>query len=200
MREIADNERALTTKIHPAHLGFDFDGVVADIAEAFIRISSEDYGSAISFEDITHFDVEHCLDIDPGIVEAVFSRILLDSVAAGLKPMPGAVEVLGNLTEHTVVTIITARPDSGPIYDWLLSVMPGSVCKKINIVAMGAHDDKPRYVKDHGLRYFIDDRAETCRQLDKAGIMPIVFSQPWNMGQHSFSTVSSWQEIRMLCL
>lgn len=196
----ANEKRASAAKIHPAHIGFDFDGVVADIAEAFIRLSSMDYGcTAIRYEDITHFDVERCLDIDPDIVEAVFTRILLDSVAAGLQPMPGAVEVIGELTGHGVVTIVTARPDPEPVRNWLTANMPGTVNDRINIVAMGAHDDKPRHVLEHGLKYFIDDRAETCHQLDRAGISPIVFTQPWNAGRHSFSTVSSWQEIRALC-
>ena len=187
----SNEEKILSTKIHPAHLGFDFDGVVADIAEAFIRISCEDYGCcSIRFEDITHFDVEQCLDIDPKIVEAVFTRILYDSVKTELQPMPGAVEVLGQLTECAVVTIVTARPDPGPVHDWLASVMPAKVCGKIKIVAMGAHDDKPRHVRGQGLKYFIDDRAETCHQLNREGILPIVFSQPWNRGRHSFNTVT----------
>lgn len=188
-------------KIHPTHLGFDFDGVIADIAEAFIRLACQDYGCcSFRFEDITHFDVEQCLDIDPEIVEAIFTRILNDSVATGLLPMPGAVEVLGELTEHGEVTMVTARSEPKPVYDWLTSVMPSAVCRKIRIVAMGEHDDKPRHVRENGLQYFIDDRAETCHQLDRAGISPIVFSQPWNRGRHSFASVSSWQEIRALCL
>jgi 5'(3')-deoxyribonucleotidase len=196
----ASEERLSVTKIHPEHLGFDFDGVVADIAEAFIRLSRMDYGcGSIKHEDITHFDVEECLDIDPEIVEAVFTRILLDSVATGLRPMPGAVEVIGELTGHGVVTIVTARPDPQPVQQWLESVMPRTVCRRIKIVAMGAHDDKPRHVLEHGLKYFIDDRAETCHQLDRAGISPIVFAQPWNVGRHSFSIVSNWKEIRELC-
>lgn len=196
----ANDEQQVGSRIHPQHLGFDFDGVVADIAEAFIRLSSSDYGCrSISHEEITHFDVEQCLDIDAEIVEAVFTRILLDSVATRLQPMPGAIEVLGELTGHGIVTIVTARPDPKPVYDWLAWVMPRDVSAKIRVVAMGAHDDKPRYVLEHGLRYFIDDRAETCHQLDKVGILPIVYSQPWNRGRHRFSTVSSWQEIRELC-
>lgn len=39
--------------------------------------------------------------------------------------------------------------------------VPQSVCQKIKVVAMGMHDEKPRYVQEHGLRYFIDDRVET---------------------------------------
>jgi len=125
---------------------------------------------------------------------------LLNSVEVGLKPMPGAIQVLEELTARDTVNLITARPDPGPVAGWLRSVMPASVCDNIRIVAMGAHDDKARYIKRQGLKCFIDDRAETCHQLNKAGIRPIVFSQPWNHGRHSFSTVTCWQEIRELCL
>lgn len=187
-------------KIHPTRLGFDFDGVVADTAEAFIRLCSEEHGYSFRLEDITDFEVERCLDVDLQVVEAVFTRILLDSVGVGLQPMSGAVQVLKELTGHGVVTLVTARPDPKPVKEWLDVVMPSSVCDKIKIVAMGAHDDKPRYVREHGLECFIDDRAETCHQLKEAGIHPIVFSQPWNHGRHSFNTVSCWQEIRELCL
>ena len=187
-------------KIHPARLGFDFDGVVADTAEAFIRLSCEEYGyCSFTPEDITNFDVEQCLDIDLNIVEAVFTRILLNSVETGLKPMPGAVEVLDELTRHAVITVVTARSDPEPVYDWLVSVLPAEVWQRINIVAMGDHNDKVRYIIDHGLECFIDDRAETCRQLDLAGINPIVFSQPWNRGRHLFNSVDNWQQIRALC-
>lgn len=190
----------MNSKIHPTHLGFDFDGVVADIAEAFIRLSCEDYGyCSFALEDITHFDVQQCLDIDPDIVEEVFTRILMDSIETGLRPMPGAVEVLGELTEHATVTIVTARSEPQPVSDWLETVMPASVWSNINVIAMGAHDDKPRYVHEHGLKYFIDDRVETCHQLNREGISPIVFSQPWNHGRHKFSTVCNWLEIRQLC-
>ncbi|GAB4346065.1 MAG: hypothetical protein Kow0089_23280 [Desulfobulbaceae bacterium] len=188
-------------KIHPTRLGFDFDGVVADTAEAFIRLCCEEYDyCSIRLEDITEFEVERCLDVDPAVVEAVFTRILVDSVGVGLRPMPGAVDVLRDMTVHGTVTVVTARPDPGPVRDWLATVMPSSVRENIRIVAMGAHDDKPRHVIENGLECFIDDRAETCHQLSAAGIVPIVFSQPWNQGRHSFSAVSCWDDIRSLCL
>jgi len=189
------------TRIHPSRLGFDFDGVVADTAEAFIRLCCEEYGyCSIRLEDITEFAVERCLDLDPGIVDAVFARILRNSVDVGLRPMPGAIQVLTELTDLAPVTLITARPYPQPVLDWLNSVMPIPVCRRISVVAMGLHDDKARYIRQHGLDSFVDDRAETCFQLDEAGITPIIFSQPWNQGRHSFISVSSWDEIRTLCL
>jgi len=188
------------TRIQPARLGFDFDGVVADTAEAFIRISCEEYGyCSIRLDDITHFEVERCLAMDPKVVEAVFTRILLDSVEAGLQPMAGAVQVLEELTACAPVTLVTARPHPEPVRNWVDAVMPGPVSRNIKIVAMGAHDKKPSHVHAQGLECFIDDRAETCFQLEAAGIQPIVFSQPWNRGRHSFPSVNTWQEIRALC-
>ncbi|MHB8810797.1 MAG: 5' nucleotidase, NT5C type [Desulfobulbaceae bacterium] len=188
-------------RVHPSRLGFDFDGVVADTAEAFIRLCCEEYGyCSIRLEDITEFEVERCLDLDPGIVDAVFARILCNSVDAGLQPMPGSIRVLAELTELAPVTLITARPYPQPVRDWLDAVMPAPVSRRIRVVAMGAHDDKPKHIRQHGLDSFIDDRAETCFQLDEAGITPIIFSQPWNQGRHAFASVRTWEEIRALCL
>lgn len=193
-------KKLLKEKIHPSRLGFDFDGVIADTAEAFIRLCCEEYGyCSFKLEDITDFEVERCLNMDVEVVEAVFTRILLDSVKVGLKPMPGSVQVLKELTREGVVTLVTARPDPGPVADWLGSVMPSSVYENIQIVAMGAHDDKPRYIREHGLECFIDDRVETCHQLHEAGLNPIVFSQPWNNGRHFLPYVSTWEEVRALC-
>jgi len=63
---------------------------------------------------------------------------------------------------------------------------------------MGDHNDKARYIHEHNLRYFVDDRAETCRQLAVENITPLVFSQPWNQDRQDMRSVTSWQEIRQL--
>ena len=191
----------MATKIHPAEIGFDFDGVIADTVEAFIRIACEQYAHCgIRPEDITDFSVEQCLDMGAGIAESIFLQILQDSVGTGLLPMPGAVEVLGELTGQAQVTIVTARPEAEPVHHWLQTIFPDPVWPHIRVVAMGDHDDKARHIKDLGLSTFIDDRAETCLQLRSAGIRSIVFSQPWNRERHDLPTVCSWADIRTLCL
>jgi len=188
-------------KIDPGLLGFDFDGVIADTAETFLRLACEQYNICdIRPEDIINFDVEECVDIPEEIVTAIFRDILMDSVGSGLKPMPGAVDVLEELAENNRVTVVTARPVSEPVHDWLEHVLPHAAVPKIRVIAMGAHDDKPRHIHELGLRYFIDDRAETCIQLSETNIHPIVFSQPWNHNRHQLQVVHSWEEIRMLCL
>ena len=72
--------------------------------------------------------------------------------------------------------------------------------QRLRVVAMGDHDDKARHIRQAGLSAFIDDRAETCVQLSRAGLAAIVFAQPWNRDRHSLPTVHSWAEIRALCL
>lgn len=188
-------------KIDPGLLGFDFDGVIADTSETFLRLACEEYGlCGIRKEDITNFEVEQCLDVNPEIINAIFMKVLGDSVSTGLKPMPDAIAVLCELADMALVTVVTARPYSGPVHDWLETMLPESTLPKIRVVAMGAHDDKPRHIHKQGLRYFIDDRAETCVQLSDAGINSIVFSQPWNQDRHQLPTVNTWQEIKALCL
>jgi uncharacterized HAD superfamily protein len=190
-----------STKINPAELGFDFDGVIADTAEAFIRLACDRYSLCdITTEDITSFNVEECLNISPEIVQSIFLDVLLDSIGTGLKPMDGSMEVLSDLTRQTKVTIITARPEPAPVHAWLESMLPQDVCTRIHVIAMGAHDNKVQHIKNTGLTYFIDDRAETCTQLDSEGIGAIVFNHPWNRRRHNLPSVSNWQEIRALCL
>ncbi len=188
-------------KIHPAEIGFDFDGVIADTVEAFIRIACEQFDHCgIRPADITDFLVERCLDMDAGLAESIFLQILNDSVGTGLLPMPGAVEVLEELSSQAQVTIVTARPLAEPVHHWLQAVFDPSVYRQMQVVAMGDHDDKVRHIQKLGLTAFVDDRAETCQQMHQAGIQAIVFAQPWNQHRHCLPSVQTWQEIRNLCL
>jgi 5'(3')-deoxyribonucleotidase len=186
-------------KIKSNEIGFDLDGVIADTAEAFIRLACEEHDfCSFALADITAFQVEDCLNIPVPVVEEIFNAILHDSLATGLQPMTGAVEVITRMAGAATVTIITARPLRQPVQDWLEYFFPASVCANIRLVAMGCHDDKARYIHDHKLRYFVDDRAETCLQLAGTAITPFVFSQPWNQGKHDLQSVRNWQEIHAL--
>ena len=185
--------------ITPGEIGFDFDGVIADIAEAFLRIACEEHDyCSFSIDDITSFQVEECLNMTISLVEQIFDDILHDSLGTGLKPMPGMVEVLSELAGLAPVTIITARPQSQPVADWLDNFLPARTCGRVNLIAMGDHDGKIRYIHNEGLRYFVDDRTKTCELLHDADITPLVYSQPWNRNRHTFQTVESWQEIRAM--
>lgn len=186
--------------INPAKIGFDFDGVIADTAESFLRIACEEHGHCdFRLEDITHFEVENCLGMSVETVATVFHKILKDCLGTGLQPILGALDVLSELAELVgTVTVVTARPLREPVLDWFAHFLPQKVLPAIQVVAMGDHDDKPRHILAQGLQWFVDDRADTCVQLQAAGLQPLLFSQPWNRDCRNIPTVSSWQEIRDL--
>ncbi len=186
-------------KISPIEIGFDFDGVIANTPDVFIRICCEKYGYCdFTKEDITNFELQDCVDMPLEIVEEIFTAIMLDSLATGVKPFEGAVEVISSLAAENTVNIITARPDARPLIAWIHNFFPDDIHHNLHVTATGDHDDKLRYIKEKGLRFFIDDRIATCRQLAEGGITPIVYTQPWNRGQHSFQTVKNWDEINTL--
>lgn len=180
-------------------IGFDLDGVIAATGETFLRLACEKFGHcSFTLEDIKDFEVEDCLGIPKSHVEQLFHTIMIDSLQTELQPMPGAVDVISTLAKKSTVTIITARPLTNPVADWLAHFFPDETCKNINLVATGDHNDKTRYIKDHNLRFFVDDRVETCLQLAETDITPIVYNQPWNIGRHSLQNVSNWKEISKL--
>jgi uncharacterized HAD superfamily protein len=187
-------------KINPALIGFDIDGVVADTGGAFIRIANEEYGiNSISLDDITSFEVIDCLDVDQGIIEEIFIRLLDDPLTAGLQPMENAIPVLHRFADEAPLTFITARPHEKPIARWLKHYLQPATFEKIRLVAMGVHDNKTAYIKDLGLKYFVDDRLQTCKMLANEGITPLVYNQPWNKNGHDLPTVNDWQAIHSLC-
>ena len=183
------------SKIAPAQIGFDFDGVIADIGEAFIRLACTKYGHCdLTLEQISSFQVEECLNMPRSTIEKIFEDILQDSLGTGLKPIDGAVESLRQLSRHAPVTSITARPELGPVSDWLNHYW-GTDATSITLVSSGHHDDKERYIREHDILYFIDDRLTTCIMLAESGLKPLVFSQPWNRAGHDLPSVHNWQVI-----
>jgi 5'(3')-deoxyribonucleotidase len=199
--DISSQTITATLPIPFSEIGFDFDGVIADTAETFLRIACESYNyCSFAREDITNFELENCIDIPLNLVEKIFTDILMDSIKTGLQPMPGAIRVLEELSQTEPVTVVTARPISEPVLDWLELHGGHGLGTRVKVIATGDHNDKVRYLHEHGIRYFIDDRAATCEDLAREAITPIVFTQPWNENRHNFQTVSNWDDIRKMLL
>lgn len=185
--------------IKPDQAGFDFDGVIADIGEAFLRLACNDHGyCSIDLSEISSFQVEDCINIPRQVVEKIFNDILMDSIGTGLKPIGGAIETLSRLSRHSDIIVITARKEIGPVADWFDHFLAPDCRSRLELVATGDHDNKEAYIRQRGLSHFFDDRAKTCVQLAEAGLTPIVFSQPWNRNQHNLASVADWQELESL--
>ena len=185
--------------INPSSIAFDVDVVFADTMTLFLDIARKDYGiNWIKPEHITCYAIEDCLDIDKKIIENILNSILDGSYNVTLKPIDGAPEVLTKLgRSQRRLLFVTARPYLGPIYDWLLSILPLKP-DSIEIVTTGTFEGKPDVLLRNNITYFVEDRLETCFKLKEAGITPVLFKQPWNRESHPFVEVETWNDLEKL--
>jgi hypothetical protein len=178
-------------------LAFDIDGVVADIMTTFLDLARERYncGHHLRYEHITTFHLEECLDLAPDIIQTLIRELIDRPHELTVAPLPQAVPVLTRLARETPLVFVTARDRAAPIRTWLHRTLPQVPPEAIRVVATGQHDTKLQYLLDHRIRYFVEDRLETCLQLAEHGITPILFSQPWNRRPHPFVEVADWPEL-----
>ncbi len=182
--------------IPPATIAFDIDGVIADTMTLFLEIARDEYGiRGVRYEDITSYQLEDCLDMEPGVIERIVTRIMDGDYSAPLKPISGAPEFLNRLAARSdSILFVTARPYIGPVEAWIRSLMPEGPAA-IDIVATGSFEAKTEVLTSRRIDHFVEDRLETCFALGAAGIVPILFTQPWNRQPHPFIEVSSWGEL-----
>jgi 5'(3')-deoxyribonucleotidase len=185
--------------IDPESLAFDVDGVFADIMSLFIDIAREDYNiTGIRYDDLTCFALEDCLDIDPEIIRTILARILAGAYTETLRPIDGSTEVLTRLGSRCgPILFVTARPYLGPIYNWIRRVLPLEP-ERLEVIATGSFDAKTKILADRKICYFVEDRLETCFDLKAAGIVPVLFRQPWNRKPHPFIEVYDWNDLESL--
>lgn len=186
-------------RIDPACLAFDFDGVLADTMHLFLDIAHREFRvDGIRYEDITAYDLQSCIDMDAHVMDAVLLQILEGSHTIPLRPMAQAPQVLSRiLHRQSPVLFVTARSNPEPVHRWMREVL-GSHSDRIEVVATGTFDTKAEVLTKRRIAYFVEDRLETCFDLDAAGVAPILYRQPWNRAPHPFVEVGSWEELQTL--
>ncbi len=186
-------------RIDPEAIAFDVDGVIADTMRLFLEIAAEEYGiRGIRYEDITTYNVEDCLDLPGQVIEGLLRRLIYGGYRGDLRPLPGAPEVVRRIAGRAgSVLFVTARPISGPVESFLRRVFPDGA-GGFELVATGSFAAKTEILKRRGITHFVEDRLETCFAVDREGIRPVVFAQPWNRQPHPFLEVQSWREIEEL--
>jgi hypothetical protein len=186
-------------KINPNRLAFDIDGVLADTMTLFLEIARDDFGiDGIAYTDITCYELQTCLKIEPDILDAITERLLNGEHKTTLKPIDGAADVLQRLSQvRKPLLFVTARPYVGPIGNWILETF-GLMPDTVRIEATGSFSAKAEVLHKYGMRHFVEDRLETCFDLHQVGLEPIVFRQPWNRQPHPFTEVGDWRELEAL--
>lgn len=177
-------------------VAFDIDGVVADIMTTFLEMARDRYGRGhLRYEHITTFFLEECLDLEPWIIDTLIRELIDRPHELPVEPFPHAAPVLTRLARETPLLFITARDRARPIETWLHRTLDQVDPAAIRVCATGDPDSKIHYLQEHSIRYFVEDRLETCHHLAAHGITPILFAQPWNRREHPFLEVSDWLEL-----
>jgi len=165
----------------------------------FLQLARERYGlTHLAYEDIVDFDLTACLRIDPKIVWELLHLLLYEPETLDIAPLPQAVPTLTRLGQIQPLLFVTARDQVAPIRAWLSQQLPAVAPENLRIIATGDPDAKAACLQEHGIRYFVEDRLETCFQLARHGIQPLVFNQPWNRRPHAFPIIYSWQDLAEL--
>jgi hypothetical protein len=189
----------LLDKIDSRQLAFDIDGVVADIMSTFVSLANERYHiHHVRYEDIVDFDLVSCLQMDENVVWEIIDLLLYHPEELDIAPLPDAVPVLTKLAMEHPLLFVTARDTVEPIFTWLTRNLPEVPPQDIKIIATGDPEAKLEYLQEHKISYFVEDRLETCFQLARHGIQPLLFDQPWNRHPHSFPIIYTWQDLARL--
>ena len=187
--------------IEPRELAFDIDGVVADTMSVFVELARSRYGlSHLSKEHMTCYDLYKCLDLEREVIDDLICLTLDDEHTLQIPAMPMAPDVLTELAEHGPLRFVTARiwPDS--IIRWLHRTLPQVDSENIQVIATGAPEAKLGILEELGVRYFVEDRLETCHFLVQAGIQPILYDQPWNRAPSEYPRYKTWLQLRWTIL
>lgn len=185
--------------IDPQSVAFDFDGVVADTMNLFLKVARDVHDiNHLKYDDFTCYNLLECIDIDSDTLSDIVNRLQDGRYTDPLKPMAEAPEVLKRLVEQSEpLVFITARPYVGPVGDWLQETLSLDQ-RRLEIIPTGSYDAKVDILSQRGISFFIEDRLETCYQVQAAGVTPVVFRQPWNRGQHPFMEVGNWRELEAM--
>ncbi len=184
--------------IRPDQIAFDFDGVIADTFRLFIAMAREELNLEINYDDVRQYEFDQVLEEHQKAgAQRILDILTNQAHEINLPPIQGAINTLERLSRLTPQLIVTARPISEPVQLWLQQQLPEGH-DRITIIASGDSEHKLPILKEHDVRFFIDDRLDTCHQLHAAGITPIVYNQPWNSEQHPYAQVSNWNEINSL--
>ena len=186
--------------IEPQNIAFDIDGVFIDVMSLFIKIAEKDYNIRnIKVEDITSYMLEECLNIEAELVNEIIDKIIDKKHDFEIEAIDHSAETLKKIANASgEVLFITARPRIGHIREWIANQLYPFDKDRIEIVATGSFEPKAELLISKSKKYFLEDRLETCFDLHKAGITPILYKQPWNRKAHHFMEVASWKELDAL--
>ena len=155
-------------------IGFDIDGVIADIGSAMLPILSEACNRSVSYHDLCSWDLRKALNIDEKTMASIWGKILETDLLRYAPPIKGAIESISALGKHEI-WLVTSRPTS--LQDLTLSWLHENRIN-YNHIVFDRRGDKVSVGPNFDL--FVEDFVEEASVIAEAGIITLLFDQPWN--------------------
>jgi len=89
----------------------DFDDVLCETAQEFLRVLDREFGRKVAFDEIYSFDLAKSFGLDSASVARLMQRVHQPDVLAAMQPAPGAVEALRHWADAGCeIWVVTGRP------------------------------------------------------------------------------------------
>lgn len=154
----------------------DVDGVIADLAQVFVKTLARETGIRKTTSDVTQFDFGKALGITPSQVQRTWRA--MNGAAMVVKPYPGAVEGVKKLMEVANVVFCTSPVKSDPrwCYDrtqWLIEHFGSAQARKVVYTS-------EKYVCQGD--FLVDDKPENLELWHEEAVnrTPVLWDQLWN--------------------
>jgi len=99
------------TGFHPQTIYVDVDDVVSRTTETYPDVVAQEFGKAVSFEDLTGFDLKLCFQLTDSEFQYFFDLVHQPDFLLGFEPVEGAVQALNAWADMGhVIDIVTGRP------------------------------------------------------------------------------------------
>jgi uncharacterized HAD superfamily protein len=194
-------------------LGFDIDGVVANIANVMVDHINDKYGTNYTEDIFFHHDISKNRYVDDEELNKEIIQSVIDNVFHNrdmlmtVEPYPKAVESLITLKRMHSIHFITSRSlhIREVTIDWIRSLnipfdsihfMGPSADKKVK-------SSKGMMGRSLNLDFYVDDQNKHLEEMYRYKARwfksPALFERPWNswmpLDRGKFVVVKSWKEI-----
>ena len=155
-------------------IGMDIDGVIVDFGSVILPLLSEVCARPVLYQDLCSWDLGKALKIDDKTMTHTWKQILSSDLLRHAAPIKGAIEGLSTLSKHEI-WLVTSRPVSTQTLtlSWL---QENKV--KYDHIEFDRRGDKVSVGPKFDV--FVEDFVEEVYAIAKAGILTILFNQPWN--------------------
>lgn len=186
-------------------IGIDFDDVLFAFNQSYTEHHNRMYGTDMSFDQITNFDMEKVWNIPMTEILPRIETFYNSEDHEKTNVLAGAAEAIQKLKETYDLYVVTSRPDRmrDATVNWLSQNIPylQNRVHFTNQFAMnegeGNARNKSEVCKNLGIELFIDDAVMHARDISGAGIKVLLYDTPWNRKYKNddITRVHSWDEI-----